>query len=80
MTTLGRLTDEEQFGDMILKSDDQGRIVRLRDVARTELGALAYDQVCTLDGTAVGGPLDLSTARLERAGNGASRCARRWKS
>ena len=27
-----------------------GRIVRLHDVARIELGALAYDQICTLDG------------------------------
>src|SRR5436190_1540404 len=50
MTTLGRLTDEEQFGDMVLKSDDQGRLVRLRDVAEIQLGALSYDQLCTLDG------------------------------
>lgn len=50
MTTLGRLAEDEQFGEMIIKSDDSGRITRLRDVARTELGALGYDQVCTLDG------------------------------
>jgi multidrug efflux pump len=50
MTTLGRLADTEQFGDMILRTDGQGRVTRLHDVARTELGALAYDQVCTLDG------------------------------
>jgi multidrug efflux pump subunit AcrB len=50
MTTLGRLVDPEQFGDMILKSDTQGRLVRMRDVARIELGAQAYDQTCTLDG------------------------------
>lgn len=50
MSTLGRLTDESEFGNMILHSDDQGRVTRLRDVARVELGALAYDQVCTLDG------------------------------
>ena len=50
MTTLGRLAETEQFGDMILRTDGQGRVIRLRDVARTELGALAYDQVCTLDG------------------------------
>src|SRR5262245_3947089 len=49
MTTLGRLADPDQFRDMILKSED-GRIVRMRDVARIELGALAYDQTCTLDG------------------------------
>ena len=49
MTTLGRLTSEQQFGDMVLRSDSQGRMIRLRDVARIELGAMAYDQVCTLD-------------------------------
>jgi multidrug efflux pump len=50
MSTLGRLTETEEFGDMILKTDNQGRVIRLHDVAKTELGALAYDQVCTLDG------------------------------
>jgi multidrug efflux pump len=50
MTTLGRLADEQQFGDMVLRSDGEGRMLRLRDVARVELGAAAYDQVCTLNG------------------------------
>jgi multidrug efflux pump subunit AcrB len=50
MSTLGRLAENEQFGDMILRSEGDGRIIRLRDVARAELGALGYDQVCTLDG------------------------------
>jgi len=50
MSTLGRLAEDEQFGDMIIRSDDEGRIVRLHDIATTELGAMAYDQVCTLDG------------------------------
>ena len=50
MTTLGRLVDPEQFADMIIKYDNQGRLVRMRDVARIELGAQAYDQTCTLNG------------------------------
>ncbi|MBN2218135.1 MAG: efflux RND transporter permease subunit, partial [Pirellulales bacterium] len=58
MSTLGRLTAPEQFADIILKTsqgdDTQGRmssqIVRLRDVARVELGAQMYDQTCRLDG------------------------------
>lgn len=50
MNTLGRLSDQQQFGEMILRSDRDSRLIRLRDVARTELGALGYDQVCTLDG------------------------------
>ncbi len=50
MSTLGRLTDPEQFEEMILKTDPEGRIVRLKDVADVEMGAQAYDQTCTLDG------------------------------
>ena len=49
MTTLGRLSDDEQFADMVLRTDPDGSLVRLRDVARTELGALGYDQLCTLN-------------------------------
>jgi multidrug efflux pump len=51
MTTLGRLVDETQFDDIIVKSDATGRTTRLKDVARTELGALGYDQACSLDGS-----------------------------
>ncbi len=50
MSTLGRLTDVDQFAGMIIKTDAQGRLVRLADVANIELGALAYDQICTLNG------------------------------
>ncbi len=50
MSTMGRLVDVEQFADMILKTDNNGGLVRVRDVAKIELGALAYDQTCTLDG------------------------------
>src|SRR5207253_2537776 len=42
MSTMGRLTDVEQFSEMILKTDAQGRLVRLSDVASIELGAQAY--------------------------------------
>jgi multidrug efflux pump subunit AcrB len=50
MSTMGRLTEADQFGDMILKSDLRSRLVRLRDVADIKLGAQTYDQGCTLDG------------------------------
>ncbi|MGO9598838.1 MAG: efflux RND transporter permease subunit [Isosphaeraceae bacterium] len=50
ISTLGRLTDPDQFSEMILKTDNQGGVVRLRDVGRVELGAQGYDQECTLDG------------------------------
>ena len=40
--TLGRLTTPEQFGDIIIKTDAQGRSTRVSDVARVELGAADY--------------------------------------
>src|SRR5207249_1975140 len=50
MTTLGRLAEPEQFRSIIIKTGADGRLVHLRDVAEIELGALSYDQTCTLDG------------------------------
>ncbi|MFC1458150.1 efflux RND transporter permease subunit [Microvirga arabica] len=38
----GRLQDEEQFGDIIVKTGGDGQITRLRDIARIELGAADY--------------------------------------
>src|SRR5215468_6262118 len=38
----GRLTSEEQFGDIVVKTGARGEVVRLRDVARIELGASQY--------------------------------------
>jgi HAE1 family hydrophobic/amphiphilic exporter-1 len=40
--TLGRLTTPQQFGDIIVKTDAQGRATRVSDVARVELGAADY--------------------------------------
>ncbi|MEO7026207.1 MAG: efflux RND transporter permease subunit, partial [Caulobacteraceae bacterium] len=39
---LGRLDSPEQFADIIIKSDDQGRVTRVGDIARVELGAQDY--------------------------------------
>ncbi|WP_086932049.1 efflux RND transporter permease subunit [Agarilytica rhodophyticola] len=38
----GRLTSEKEFGDIIIKVDENGAISRLRDVARIELGSNSY--------------------------------------
>ncbi|MBX9711626.1 MAG: efflux RND transporter permease subunit [Xanthobacteraceae bacterium] len=38
----GRLQDEDEFGDIIVKTGANGEITRLRDVARLELGAADY--------------------------------------
>jgi hydrophobe/amphiphile efflux-1 (HAE1) family protein len=38
----GRLSDPSQFGDVVIKTDAQGRTTRVRDIARVELGAQDY--------------------------------------
>ena len=40
--TQGRLADDRQFRDIIVRTDPDGRVVRIRDVARVELGAQDY--------------------------------------
>lgn len=50
VNTLGRLTDEAQFGDIIIRTGDDGQVTRLRDVARIEMGADAYALRSLLDG------------------------------
>jgi hydrophobe/amphiphile efflux-1 (HAE1) family protein len=40
--TQGRLTDPQQFADVVIRSDPDGRQVRVRDVGRVELGAADY--------------------------------------
>jgi hydrophobe/amphiphile efflux-1 (HAE1) family protein len=42
LTFTGRLKDVAQFEDIVVKAGEDGRTVRLRDVARVELGALDY--------------------------------------
>ncbi|MEO1901541.1 MAG: multidrug efflux RND transporter permease subunit [Alcanivorax sp.] len=46
----GRLTSEQEFGDIVLRAGDDGEILRLRDVARLELGAGDYTLRARLDG------------------------------
>ncbi len=50
MTTLGRLENAEQFGNIVLRNNGNGALVYMRDVAQIELGAQSYDQTCTLNG------------------------------
>ena len=38
----GRLETEDQFGDVVVKTGANGEVVRLRDIARLELGAATY--------------------------------------
>src|SRR6187399_1583928 len=41
--TQGRLLDEEQFGNIILRTNPDGSEIRLKDVARIELGTMLYN-------------------------------------
>ena len=50
VNTKGRLIDAEEFGNIILKSDSQGGILRLKNVARIELGAQDYSVSSTFNG------------------------------
>jgi hydrophobe/amphiphile efflux-1 (HAE1) family protein len=45
----GRLTDEQQFRDIIIKTGGEGEIVRLSDVGRVEIGAQTYSVRSLLD-------------------------------
>jgi len=47
--TLGRLTDPRQFSDIIVRTDAEGRVTRVRDIARVELGAQDYNANGYLD-------------------------------
>jgi HAE1 family hydrophobic/amphiphilic exporter-1 len=43
VNTLGRLSDESQFEDIIVKTGEGGRLTRVKDIARVELGGKSYD-------------------------------------
>ena len=46
----GRLQSEQEFGAIVIRAEPDGSFVRLRDVARIELGAQAYNLMGRLNG------------------------------
>ncbi|MEM0897124.1 MAG: multidrug efflux RND transporter permease subunit [Verrucomicrobiota bacterium] len=42
VTTLGRLSSPDEFERVVVKTSDEGRLVRVSDIARVELGAVDY--------------------------------------
>ncbi|MGH7184607.1 MAG: efflux RND transporter permease subunit, partial [Nitrospiraceae bacterium] len=46
----GRLETEEEFGDIVIRANQDGSIVRLKDVARAELGAQMYNMIGRMNG------------------------------
>ncbi len=50
----GRLQTPEEFGQVVVRSNPDGSVVRLKDVARIELGAQNYQQVARFGGQPAG--------------------------
>src|SRR5215469_15520307 len=46
----GRLVQAEEFGNIIVRQNPDGSLVRLKDVARIELGSLVYQQIGRYNG------------------------------
>jgi len=62
VTAQGRLVTPEQFGDIVVRAGGPSGVLRVRDVARVELGAQTYDSYSTVDGVpAVGMAVFLQT-------------------
>ena len=50
LTVKGRLTTPEEFGNIILRTEQGGKILRLKDIARIELGSSSYNVTSRLRG------------------------------
>src|SRR6266852_632295 len=50
----GRLQTPEEFGQVVVRSNPDGSVVRLKDVARIELGAQNYQQIARFTGQPAG--------------------------
>ena len=59
----------EQFENIILKTRPDGRVVRVKDIGRVELGAKNQDVNVMFDGKETVFLADLSIARRQRAGH-----------
>ena len=72
VTAKGRLLTPEEFGNIVIRASGPGGVLRLKDIARIELGAYSYDQSVTLDGNptiAMGVFLQTDANALEVAEN-----------
>jgi len=75
---LGRLTTPEQFGDIIVKSDAQGRVTRIRDIGRVELGSVDYGSIAYADRYASAPFWVIATPGADVVK--VARCGTRWRS
>jgi hydrophobe/amphiphile efflux-1 (HAE1) family protein len=51
ITTQGRLSEPEQFENIVIRANPDGSILRLRDVARVEMGSKDYDFMGRVNGS-----------------------------
>lgn len=54
LTAQGRLTTPEQFGEIIVRTDADGGMLRLKDIARVELGSDSYSNISRVSGKQAG--------------------------
>ena len=50
VTSQGRLVTTEQFGNIIIKANSNGSILRLKDIAKIDLGSVDYNTVSNVSG------------------------------
>lgn len=55
IVTEGQLVKPEEFGEIVVRTGKDGGIVRIKDIARVELGSQAYDAVTTFNGKPAAG-------------------------
>ncbi len=55
ITTKGRLSTVKEYEDIVVRTNSQGTVVRLKDVARVELGAKSSDSVGRYNGKPAAG-------------------------
>jgi len=55
ITTRGRLATPEEFGNIVVRTNSDGSTVRLKDIARVELGAQDYGRSARLNGQPIAG-------------------------
>jgi len=51
----GRLITAEEFGNIVIRANPEGSIVRMKDVSRPELGAQVYNIICRMNGKPAAG-------------------------
>ena len=50
VTTIGRLQTPEQFGEIVVRAEPDGSLIRVSDVGEVQLGAYSYDAAARLNG------------------------------